>query len=182
MKKLLMIAGLLCFLAFACQNTQEKESDATENTEQATGEQASNQITNPQEEALNQAKIDQKLIETYLAENEIEANKTSEGIYFEIQKEGNQDKKPDINSNVSVQYVGKLLNGTTFDRSPPDENVSFPLNRVILGWQKGIPLIGEGGEVKLVLPSGMAYGKAAVGNKIPPNSVLVFDVTLETVE
>ena len=51
------------------------------------------------------------------------------------------------------------------------------LNRVIKGWTEGLQLIGEGGKIRLFVPSELGYGEN--GNRgIEPNSTLIFDVEL----
>lgn len=114
----------------------------------------------------------------YTAKDSIHAIKHSSGIYYEIINPGS-GAAPTQNSNVSVTYIGKLLNETTFDQQT--NPVSFNLNQVIEGWQIGIPLIKKGGRIKLIIPSAYGYGCNATG-PIPGNSVLYFDVSLLDVQ
>ena len=51
------------------------------------------------------------------------------------------------------------------------------LNRVIKGWTEGLQLIGEGGKIKLFVPSELGYGENGTRG-IEPNSTLVFDIEL----
>ena len=84
-------------------------------------------------------------------------------------------------STVSVHYVGTLLNGTKFDSSlDRGEPFSFTIGqrKVIQGWEQGIPGMKVGGKRKLTIPSELAYGDRAMGNVIPANSILVFEVDL----
>jgi FKBP-type peptidyl-prolyl cis-trans isomerase len=71
--------------------------------------------------------------------------------------------------------------GIQFD-SNVDKRVPFGLRigagRVIKGWDEGLPGMKEGGKRLLVIPASMAYGERQVGDKIPPNSALVFEVNL----
>lgn len=115
---------------------------------------------------------------TYTASDSIPAAKHSSGIYYEIINPGS-GAAPSQNSNVTVTYIGKLLNGTVFDKSTSP--VSFNLADVIEGWQIGIPLIKKGGRIKLFIPSAYGYGCNGSGS-IPPNSVLFFDVSLLNVQ
>jgi FKBP-type peptidyl-prolyl cis-trans isomerase len=52
---------------------------------------------------------------------------------------------------------------------------------VIKGWDRGIPGMKVGGRRKLAVPSKLGYGKKGSGPEIPPNSTLLFDVTLERI-
>jgi hypothetical protein len=79
---------------------------------------------------------------------------------------------------VKVHYTGWLLDGTKFDSSVDrGEPITFALNRVIPGWTEGVGSMKVGGKRKLVIPSALGYGARDMG-KIPPHSVLVFDVEL----
>ncbi len=121
----------------------------------------------------DQAAIDKQKIEAYLAEKGLEAEYTASGLYFIIHNGGNT-LKPNINSTVTVAYKGYFLDGRVFDQS---DMIDFRLSQVIKGWQEGIQLIGEGGSISLLVPSQLAYGTSQKGD-IPPNSVLIFDITL----
>ncbi len=82
---------------------------------------------------------------------------------------------------VDVHYVGTLLDGKKFDSSRDrGQAFSFPLGagRVIKGWDEGVKGMKVGGMRKLVIPSDMAYGPRAMGDVIPANSALVFEVEL----
>jgi len=121
----------------------------------------------------DQAEIDQQLIEDFIAEHNLDADSTSSGLYYVIDLPGSADH-PTLSDEVTVSYVGFLLNGDIFDSAP---NITFPLNQVIAGWQEGIPLFGKGGKGLLIIPSRLAYGEQArVG--IPANSVLAFEINL----
>lgn len=84
--------------------------------------------------------------------------------------------------NVTVHYVGTLLDGTVFDASKPrgDQGFTFTLGagQVIKGWDVGVAGMKVGGKRKLSIPSAMAYGNQAVGGVIPANSDLIFEVEL----
>lgn len=126
--------------------------------------------------AEKQATKDDTIILDFIAKNNIIAKKdNNSGLYYQIITEGT-GAKPTISSSVSVKYVGKLLDGNVFDKS--DAPVSFALNRLIVGWQIGIPLINKGGSIRLIVPSGLAYGTASPGLGIPKNSVLDFTIDL----
>jgi len=88
--------------------------------------------------------------------------------------------------NVTVNYVGSLTNGTVFDASANHGTSGFTFTlgagQVIKGWDSGIIGMKEGGKRKLVIPASLAYGDQAVGNVIPANSTLIFEVELLKVQ
>ena len=107
-------------------------------------------------------------------------SKTSSGLYYKINKEGNKNK-PLKGQNITVHYKGMLLDGTVFDSSiQRDQPIDFTLGigQVIAGWDEGISLLSEGASAKLVIPSELAYGANGAGGVIPPNATLIFEVEL----
>ncbi len=87
---------------------------------------------------------------------------------------------------VTVNYVGALTNGTVFDASANHGSGGFTFNlgtgQVIKGWDEGIVGMKVGGKRTLVIPAALAYGSQAVGDAIPANSDLVFQVELMKVQ
>lgn len=126
-----------------------------------------------EKDTIDQAALDRQKIENYLADNGLEAMSTPSGLHYIIHNAGDS-RKPTLNSRVSVAYKGYLLDNTVFDQS---DLIDFQLGQVIRGWQEGIQLIGEGGNITLFVPSHLGYGSQQTG-PIPANSVLVFEVTL----
>jgi len=92
---------------------------------------------------------------------------------------GKEAKKGD---NVSVNYLGTLAsNGQKFDSSyDRNEPITFKLGsgQVIQGWEKGIMGMKVGGKRVLIIPPDMAYGDQPVGDVIPANATLKFEVEL----
>ncbi len=122
----------------------------------------------------SQADIDRETITNYISDNGLSAVEyQTTGLFYVIEKPGGS-AHPSAYSDVTVNYVGHLVDGTQFDAA---DTISFNLGQTIVGWQIGIPLIGEGGRIKLLIPSGYAYGARETGS-IPKNSVLIFDVDL----
>jgi FKBP-type peptidyl-prolyl cis-trans isomerase len=111
--------------------------------------------------------------EEYIEVNNLTTIELDQGVHIVIDEAGN-DKKPQINSKVKVNYEGRLTNGVLFDSG---SNVEFQLSGLIEGWRIGLKEIGEGGSCKLIIPPGAGYGGQSIGI-IPPNSVLVFDMDL----
>ncbi len=135
----------------------------------------------PFKDAQDQLAKEEVIIKKFIADNNIPAIRHESGVYYQIinQVQGNYDyvgKSPTI----TAKYIGKLLNGNTFDSS---DSAVFPLSGVISGWKIGIPLIQKGGKIRLIIPSGYAYGTKAINDSsgktiIPPNSILDFNIEL----
>lgn len=83
------------------------------------------------------------------------------------------------NATVKVHYRGTLLNGTEFDSSyKRGEPIEFALQRLIVGWQEGIPGMKVGGKRKLTIPWQKAYGEHGSPPAIPPRADLIFEIEL----
>jgi FKBP-type peptidyl-prolyl cis-trans isomerase FkpA len=130
----------------------------------------------PQFSASKQAAIDDANIRAYIANNNIVAKDTL-GVYYQIISPGT-GARPTANSTVQVTYTGKMLDGTVF--APAGSTSSSSINSFIAGWQIGLPLIAPGGEILLLIPSGLAYGQGSPGYPITDNAVLVFDIKLNS--
>jgi cyclophilin family peptidyl-prolyl cis-trans isomerase len=107
--------------------------------------------------------------------------KTSTGLRYRILESGN-GKTPSRGDRVSVHYKGALVDGTVFDSSfERNQPIEFLLGegQVIPGWDEGIQLLRVGDKARFILPPELAYGTRGAGGVIPPNAVLVFDVSLE---
>ena len=115
---------------------------------------------------------DDAKMQKYITDNGITATKHASGLYYQIVDPGT-GATPTINSTVKATYTGKFTNNTSFDGG----TASFPLSGVIAGWQIGIPLIKQGGKIKLIIPPYLGY-QCSDYRGIPGNSVLVFDVDL----
>lgn len=86
--------------------------------------------------------------------------------------------RPGPADEVTVHYVGTFADGAEFDSSVRrGEPTTFPLNRVIDGWQEGVALMGVGDKVELAIPWQLAYGPDGKG-PIPGGATLLFTVDL----
>jgi FKBP-type peptidyl-prolyl cis-trans isomerase len=99
------------------------------------------------------------------------------GLRYEIVRAGHGDF-PKADQRVRVNYTGRLLDGTIFDRTDPELGpLEIDVGKVIRGWTEGIQKINPGGIIRLYLPPELAYGDNATGG-IPANSALIFEVEL----
>ncbi|MBL7707821.1 MAG: FKBP-type peptidyl-prolyl cis-trans isomerase [Chitinophagaceae bacterium] len=98
-----------------------------------------------------------------------------EGIFYQLLKEGT-DPQVNLTDTVVVQYKGWLhSDGSVFDQTK-EKPATFPLSRLIKGWQLAVPHCRVGGLIRIYIPSGLAYGIRTFATTIPPNSTLVFNV------
>lgn len=79
---------------------------------------------------------------------------------------------------VTIHYVGRFIDGTEFDSSVArGEPATFPLPRLIRGWQEGVPMMGVGDRYEFAIPYNLAYGYNGRG-PIPGGATLLFTIDL----
>ena len=107
---------------------------------------------------------------------------TASGLQYMIMKAGT-GPKPALTDKVTTHYHGTLIDGTVFDSSVErGQPASFPVSGVIPGWTEALQLMPVGSKWKLFVPANLAYGERGAGGKIGPNSTLVFEVELLSID
>ena len=116
----------------------------------------------------------------FVEKNWPEAKKTPTGIRYIILREG-EGASPKSGDKVNVLYVGRLLNGTTFDQATePDKPFTFRIRRdaVIEGWDQILQLMKKGEKRLVIIPPELAYGTRGQPPKIGRSQTLVFEIEL----
>jgi FKBP-type peptidyl-prolyl cis-trans isomerase FkpA len=133
---------------------------------------------------LDQKKEDEiNQIKKYLDEKHIKAEKSTKGVFVEIEKQGD-GPKVDSGKAVHVKYKGMTFQGKVFD-SNLDSTFHHPEPFVFVvgqrgsieGWDDGLRLLNKGGKAKLYIPSMLAYGPTPPqGAPFKAYENLIFDV------
>ncbi len=133
----------------------------------------------------------QQLADTNKKEGDafLAANKTKEGVValpsglqYKILQEGT-GPKPAATDTVTVNYRGTLLDGTEFDSSyKRGQPTPVAVGRIIKGWTEALQLMPVGSKWQLFIPPDLAYGPRQAGPTIGPNSTLVFEVELLSIQ
>jgi FKBP-type peptidyl-prolyl cis-trans isomerase len=131
-------------------------------------------------DSITQAQKDKQLILGAIAAGAIDTTGSREGVYYKILEQGS-GRNVEVSDTIVAHYKGSLLTGEIFDQTK-DKPATFPLGRLIKGWQVGLPLCKIGGKIRLIIPSGLAYSIRTRSLKIPPNSVLLFDIEVVEVK
>ena len=156
MKIILVTALMLMLFASGCSKSDNKHRNCS----------AVNVVASASETAV---------LKTYLDSNHIDAIADPRGFFYKIIDEGAGDH-PNVCSGIIVTYSLKLNDGSEVDKGT---QVPWDLSNLIIGWQEGIPLIAKGGSIMLYLPPSLGYGPTQAG-RVPPNSILVFNITLNS--
>jgi FKBP-type peptidyl-prolyl cis-trans isomerase FkpA len=130
--------------------------------------------------AAAQIKKDADTIKSTIAKLKLSNVQTTQsGLNYAITSPGSGPAIAQGDS-ATVKYRGTLANGTEFDKG------TFPLRvgmgQVIPGWDEGLQKFKQGDKGTLLIPSGLGYGERGSGPKLPPNSVLIFDIEIVKVK
>jgi FKBP-type peptidyl-prolyl cis-trans isomerase len=121
-------------------------------------------------------------IKKYLESNSLTGfTKTATGLYYKIGQPGTGSPIT-ADSTIVANYTGKLLNGVLFDRAVAGSEATFKLNSLVKGWREGVPLIKQGGSIRLIIPSTLGYGLDGNSPSVPAFSALDFDITVTDVK
>jgi FKBP-type peptidyl-prolyl cis-trans isomerase len=132
-------------------------------------------------DSVQQAALDEQIIQQAISSGKTDTKEKATDVYYSIIKEGT-GRNVLVTDTVTVFYKGYLLeDGSVFDQTK-EKPATFPLGRLIRGWQLAVPYCKVGGKIKIVIPSGQAYSIRTRAAKIPPNSILVFEVEVVDVK
>ncbi len=130
------------------------------------------------------SKKNKKAGDAFLAQNKTkEGVKTlPSGLQYKVIKAGTS-KKPKSTDTVTTQYRGTLIDGTEFDSSyKRGQPATFQVTGVIGGWTEALQLMGEGAKWQLFVPPNLAYGERGAGGAIGPNTTLIFEIELVSIQ
>ena len=133
-----------------------------------------------QKEMQEQAKKNQEKSDHFLKDNRKKAGivTTDSGLQYKILKKG-KGPKATLESEVTVHYEGKTMDGKIFDSSfDRGEPATFKATQVIPGWTEALQLMHEGSIWEIYVAAHLAYGAGGIPGRIGPNEVLTFKVEL----
>jgi peptidylprolyl isomerase len=131
--------------------------------------------------ALNKQKREADL--TFISKKWPDLKPDAEGIFQKVIRKGS-GPIPTPGTKVSVIYKGMLLDGTVFDQSALSGGpFSFIVGKgeVIDGWDIVLSTMQRGEKRLVIIPPELAYGAQSIGDVIPPNSFLVFEIELVSI-
>lgn len=137
-----------------------------------------------QQELLQAAQTNQEQSEVFLAENATKEDTIvlSSGLQYRVLESGT-GRSPTKDDWVTVHYRGTLLDKTEFDSSyRREEPTAIQVDSVIDGWAEALQLMKEGDKWQLFISPELAYGERGMGARIPPNSLLIFELKLVSIK
>jgi len=122
---------------------------------------------------------DRERIQNYIERKELHMNESGSGLWYKIISEGNGDYFSD-NDRIVMEYECYLIDGTRCYDSKESGPKEIILGRSELesGLNQGLRMLKPGGEALFILPPFLAYGLVGDGKKIPPRSVVVYNIRI----
>lgn len=157
--------GLVCMQSYAADQTTPNQQPNTTAVPENMSQKAAD--TNRQ--------AGEKFLEANKAKPGVVA--TQSNLQYKILEKGT-GVKPGPKDIVTVEYEGKLIDGTVFDSTKKHGRpATFAVNEVIPGWVEALQLMPVGSKWELYIPAPLAYGENAPA-EIGPNQTLLFTVKL----
>jgi FKBP-type peptidyl-prolyl cis-trans isomerase len=104
------------------------------------------------------------------------------GVHYITIKQG-EGVRPTARDTVTMDVVGVFPDGALFENSvEKEEPVRNVVSNLIPGLGEALQIMPEGSVWRIFVPSALDYGAAGLPNVIPPNTALVFEITLKKVE
>ncbi len=157
----------------------------TEDQARAALMEVQNEVRKNQQEQMQAAgEVNKKAGDAFLAANKAKDGVVAlpSGLQYRILTQGT-GPKPTATDSVVCNYRGTLLDGTEFDSSyKRGEPATFPVSGVIKGWSEALQLMPVGSKWQLFVPSDLAYGERSPGPEIAPDSTLIFEVELLSIQ
>ena len=126
-----------------------------------------------------QMAIDEAKIDKWADSIGLDLQKHESGLYYEVISEG-EGSSPVLTDSLIVEYEArKLGDSISFSKADDINPYKFLLRNSIEAWRIGLPMIKEGGRIRLLVPSPLGYRNYDVGN-VPKNTVL--DFTIDFIE
>jgi FKBP-type peptidyl-prolyl cis-trans isomerase FklB len=122
--------------------------------------------------------------EAFLASNKAQDGVVTlpSGLQYKVLKEGT-GPKPAAGDSVVCNYKGTLLDNTEFDSSyKRGQPATFQVGQVIKGWTEALQLMPVGSKWQLFIPADLAYGQRGAGPTIGPDTTLIFEVELLSIQ
>lgn len=155
--KILLLSFLLCGLFAACEKA-------------------------PPYDPEKQLELDAITIQKYKDSTRTTFTVDPSGLNYQITAEGTGTVFPKLEDSLVVYFDARVLKSTaSFQTIPETDSVTVKLADAMKGWQIGLPKITKGGQIRLIIPSALAY-KDFSGAKIPPFAILDYTITLKNIK
>ncbi len=161
------------------------KTQLTQEEAQAVLTEVQTEVRKQQQEKAQEASAKNKAEgEAFLAANKSKEGVVTlpDGLQYKILTAGT-GPKPTATDSVECNYRGTLIDGKEFDSSyKRGKPATFGVSQVIKGWTEALQLMPVGSKWQLFIPSSLAYGPRGAGAEIGPDSTLIFEVELLSIQ
>lgn len=116
-------------------------------------------------------------IKAFLETQEDTFEELESGVWISITSPGDSIT-PVLSSIITAAYRTESLSGILIDSATPEKPLRIRLARLIEGWQEGLPMIGQGGSLKMVVPARLAYKSRSIHPQLEGWTPLYFEIDL----
>lgn len=159
--EILLSLFLLCGLFAACQKT-------------------------PPYDVEKQLDRDALIIAKYVKDNNLDSVIVdSSGLNYRFIEKGTGTVFPKLSDSIVVSFEARLLGASAaFQTVAQTDSVTVKLADAMQGWRIGLPKITKGGQIRLIIPSGLAYKDfgSPGGSPIPPFAILDYTIRLKNIK
>lgn len=167
-----LLIAMLC-MGSSCKQKEDDKQSLSQTKEEESMVRVNQYLVNKDEE----------VIRNYIKRRDWDMELTKTGLWYMIYRKGNgQPVKK--NSLVTIEYSLSLLDGTLCYHSDESGPKQFVVGKgeVEPGLDEGILLLRKGDKARFILPPHLAHGLIGDENKIPARSVIVYDLSVLSVE
>ncbi len=120
-------------------------------------------------------------IKAFVETQDAQFEELDSGIWISITEPGDSIR-PKLSSIITTAYRTESLTGILVDSATENKPLRIRLARLIKGWQIALPLIGQGGKLKMIIPARLAYKERTIHPRLEGWTPLYFEIDLLKVE
>lgn len=164
----------LLFLLCNCRRYQENTYSAKEYAETEKALVGANRLL---------LKKDKENIMAYIKQHKLDMKESETGLWYRIDKMGH-GKTSSNGQQITLKYKVSLMDGTRCYGSDSLGPKKFTVGRggVESGLEEGVSMLREGDRAIFILPPHLAQGLPGDGDKIPPRSIIIYEVEVLKLE
>lgn len=124
-------------------------------------------------------KKDVELIESYIQRRGWEMEVTESGLFYQVYEHGNGESSAS-GKYATINYLISLLDGTICYTSEDLGPKKFMIGRSNeeSGLEQGVLMMQVGDKARFIMPPHLAHGLLGDEDRIPPRSIIVYEVEL----
>ncbi|MCB0648920.1 MAG: FKBP-type peptidyl-prolyl cis-trans isomerase [Saprospiraceae bacterium] len=179
MKSIFPLIFFLILLYSCSSDTKKQKGEVTKaNHKEISTEELGDLFNHYHASPVSQKEMDENALIEYISDKGYPVTRTENGVFIHTIAEG-QGALIQRGQPLQAHYIGKFLNGPTFQSSyDKGRPMAFHQGQMVSGWNEALLHMRIGQKALLFIPSHLAYGENGLGDVIPPNANLVFEIEI----